>query len=168
MHNQPNDSLKIGCDRLFTILAERRLLVPPRRAFHKTTHSFHRFYRHPNRLKPALSRSRRQRLSMCGWRIYLPARSGPMYLSLVTDAYSRNIVGHHVHESLHAKSVAVAFRQALRGRQSNQALIHYSDRRILYCSALYQALHKRHGVQCSMTDATTAIRTHLPSGSMES
>ncbi|MBF8801545.1 DDE-type integrase/transposase/recombinase, partial [Pseudomonas aeruginosa] len=54
---------------------------------------------------------------------YLPASSGPLYLSLVTDAYSRKIVGHHVHESLHAKSVAQAFRQALRKRQRRQSLV---------------------------------------------
>jgi len=45
---------------------------------------------------------------------YLPARSGPLYLSLVTDAYSRKIVGHHVHEGMHAESVAMAFKKALK------------------------------------------------------
>ncbi|MFL9599025.1 IS3 family transposase, partial [Aeromonas veronii] len=39
--------LKVGGDRLFRILAEHRLMVQPWRAYHKTTHSFHRFYRHP-------------------------------------------------------------------------------------------------------------------------
>jgi putative transposase len=42
---------------------------------------------------------------------YLPAKSGPLYLSLVTDAYSRKIVGHHLHQGLHAKLVAMAFRK---------------------------------------------------------
>lgn len=92
---------------------------------------------------------------------YLPARSGPLYLSLVTDAYSRKIVGHHVHEGLHAESVAVAFRHALRGRRTNQELVHHSDRGIQYCSALYQALHKRHGVQCSMTDGYDCYQNAL-------
>jgi transposase InsO family protein len=83
---------------------------------------------------------------------YLPARSGPLYLSLVTDAYSRKIVGHHVHEGLHAKSVAQAFSQALKQRRMRHALVHHSDRGIQYCSAHYQHLHMQHGVTCSMTD----------------
>ena len=46
LQGQDDGGLKVGRDRLFQILAEHRLLVPPRRAYHKTTHSFHRFYRH--------------------------------------------------------------------------------------------------------------------------
>ncbi|RFQ09591.1 IS3 family transposase, partial [Pseudomonas sp. ATCC 13867] len=84
--------------------------VAPKRAYHKTTHSFHRFYRHPNLLKPGPQ----QVLPSAPERVwvaditYLPSLSGPLYLSLVTDAYSRKIVGHHVHDSLHAESVACA------------------------------------------------------------
>ncbi|MCC4266225.1 IS3 family transposase, partial [Oceanimonas baumannii] len=48
LHDQGDAWLKVGRDRLFQILAEHRLLVPRKRAYHKTTHSFHRFYRHPN------------------------------------------------------------------------------------------------------------------------
>ncbi len=59
---------------------------------------------------------------------YLPARSGPLYLSLVTDAYSRKIVGHHVHEGMHAESVAMAFKKALKQRCGGGELIHHSDR----------------------------------------
>lgn len=76
------------------------MLVLPKRAYHKTTQSFHRFYRHPNLLK-----SGPNQVVPSGpehvWAAditYLPASSGPLYLSLVTDAYSRKIVGHHVHE----------------------------------------------------------------------
>ncbi|MGY3937368.1 IS3 family transposase, partial [Aeromonas veronii] len=51
LQGQEDGGLKVGRDRLFRILAEHRLLVQPKRAYHKTTHSFHRFYRHPNLLK---------------------------------------------------------------------------------------------------------------------
>lgn len=163
LHCQPNNSLKVGRDRLFKILAEYRLLVLPKRAYHKTTQSFHRFYRHPNLLKSGAEQVKAQAPEHV-WVAditYLPARSGPLYLSLVTDAYSRKIVGHHVHEGLHAESVAVAFRQALKGRQGSQALVHHSDRGIQYCSVLYQALHKHHGVQCSMTDGYDCYQNAL-------
>jgi transposase InsO family protein len=91
-------------------LAEHRLLVQPKRAYHKTLHSFHRFYRHPNLLKPGP-----EKITAGGTGqvlvadiTYLPAKSGPLYLSLVTDAYSRKIVGHHVHEGMHAESAVMA------------------------------------------------------------
>lgn len=163
LHRQPNDSLRVGRDRLFKILAEYRLLVQSKRAYHKTTQSFHRFYRHPNLLKSGadqITATSPEHVWVADI-TYLPARNGPLYLSLVTDAYSRKIVGHHVHEGLHAESVAVAFRRALKGRQGSQALIHHSDRGIQYCSALYQTLHKQHGVQCSMTDGYDCYQNAL-------
>ncbi|MBA1265831.1 IS3 family transposase [Stutzerimonas sp. NM35] len=163
LSNQSNDDLKVGRDRLFGILTEHRLLVLPKRAYHKTTHSFHRFYRHPNLLKPGpdqITAAAPEHVWVADI-TYLPSRSGPLYLSLVTDAYSRKIVGHHVHESLHAESVAMAFRHALRQRRSNQVLIHHSDRGIQYCSALYQALHMHHNVQCSMTDGYDCYQNAL-------
>ncbi|PRW26590.1 integrase core domain protein [Pseudomonas aeruginosa] len=65
-----------------------------------------------------------------------------------------------MHESLHAKSVAQAFRQALRKRQRRQSLVHHSDRGIQYFSALYQSLHARHG-KCSMTDGYDCYQNAL-------
>ncbi|WP_407295720.1 IS3 family transposase [Stutzerimonas zhaodongensis] len=163
LRSQANDRLKVGRDRLFRILAERRLLIQPKRAYHKTTQSFHRFYRHPNLLKsgPDQVKAKAPNHVWVADITYLPGRNGPLYLSLVTDAYSRKIVGYHVHEGLQAESVAVAFRQALKERQGNHALVHHSDRGIQYCSALYQALHKRHGVQCSMTDGYDCYQNAL-------
>ncbi len=113
LQGQDDGGLKVGRDRLFQILAEHRLLVQPRRAYHKTTHSFHRFYRHPNLLKggPEQVTPVAPEQVWVADITYLPARSGPLYLSLVTDAYSRKIVGHHVHEGMHAESVAMAFKK---------------------------------------------------------
>lgn len=163
LHCQPDRQLQIGRDRLFQVLGERRLLVLPKRAYHKTTHSFHRFYRHPNLLKPGPGQivpTGPERVWVADI-TYLPARSGPLYLSLVTDAYSRKIVGHHVHEGMNAESVAEAFKQALRKRCRNHTLVHHSDRGIQYCSALYQSLHERHGISCSMTDGYDCYQNAL-------
>ncbi|MFM5030678.1 IS3 family transposase [Aeromonas rivipollensis] len=163
LQGQDDGGLKVGRDRLFQILAEHRLLVPPRRAYHKTTHSFHRFYRHPNLLKagPELVTPVAPEQVWVADITYLPARSGPLYLSLVTDAYSRKIVGHHVHEGMHAESVAMAFRQALKQRRGGGELIHHSDRGVQYCSGLYQSLHARYGVRCPMTDGYDCYQNAL-------
>jgi putative transposase len=153
----------LGRDAMFDVLRNARLLVPPRRAYHKTTDSHHRFRRHPNLVKAGP-----QQVCATGseqlWVAditYLPTAGRFAYLSLVTDAYSRKIVGWHVHESLQTEEVAQALKMALRGRQTHQALVHHSDRGIQYCSTYYQELHRRHGIQCSMTDGYDCYQNAL-------
>jgi putative transposase len=92
---------------------------------------------------------------------YLPTQGRFVYLSLVTDAYSRKIVGWHVHDSLQTEQVAQALKMALRTRQSDQRLVHHSDRGIQYCSSYYQAIHSRHGLHCSMTDGYDCYQNAL-------
>ncbi|MGX9334572.1 MULTISPECIES: IS3 family transposase [Klebsiella/Raoultella group] len=153
----------VGRDRLFRILRYARLLVIPVRAYHKTTNSHHRFYRHPNLLKAGdnqVTATRPEQVWVADI-TYLPLRTGTAYLSLVTDAWSRKIVGYHVHESLHARHVACAFKMALSGRQTSHPLVHHSDRGIQYCSQEYQALHQRHGITCSMTDGYDCYQNAL-------
>ncbi len=163
LHQQPHADLHIGRDRLFALLARRHLLVATRRAYHKTTHSHHRFRRHPNRLKPGpdhVTPARPNHVWVADI-TYLPTLTQPVYLSLITDAYSRKIVGHHVHDDLRAESVATAYQMALRQRDPQQPLLHHSDRGIQYCSTHYQALHHRHGVDCSMTDGYDCYQNAL-------
>ena len=52
-------------------------------------------------------------------------------------------------------------KMALRGRQTRLQLTHHSDRGIQYCSSYYQALHRRHGVKCSMTDGYDCYQNAL-------
>lgn len=144
----------MGRDRLFGILRAARLLVPMRRAYHKTTDSHHRFRRHPNLLKPGEGRIEPTSSEQV-WVAditYLPTQGRFVYLSLITDAWSRKIVGWSVHDSLQAEQVSQALQMALKGRKTQQRLIHHSDRGIQYCSDYYQKIHARNGVTCSMTD----------------
>nr|WP_315595579.1 IS3 family transposase [uncultured Cupriavidus sp.] len=146
--------IQVGRDRLFDILRAARLLVKPHRAYHKTTHSHHRFRRHPNLLKDGPQKvvpSAAEQVWVADI-TYLPTAQQTVYLSLVTDAYSRKIVGYHVHDSLQTEQVSQALKMALRSRRTRQALIHHSDRGVQYCSTYYQAIHQRHGLTCSMTD----------------
>ncbi len=92
---------------------------------------------------------------------YLPTQDSVAYVSLVTGAYLRKIVGHHVHETLHAESVIKAMSKALRGGRSDQMLVHHSDRGSQYCSDICQKLHIKHGVQCSMTDGYDCYQNAL-------
>jgi len=155
--------IELGRDAMFDVLRDAHLLVAPKRAYHKTTHSHHRFRRHPNLLKAGP----RQVSATGGEQVwvaditYLPTAGRFVYLSLVTDAYSRKIVGWHVHESLQTEEVAQAMKMALRARQTRQRLVHHSDRGIQYCSTYYQALHQRHGITCSMTDGYDCYQNAL-------
>ncbi len=154
LNSQTDKTLSIGRDRLFDLLSEHRLLVPVKRAYHKTTNSRHHFYRHPNLLKPGPGQVRALEPEQV-WVAditYLPLRSGMVYLSLITDACSRKIMGYHVGENLQTENVVKAFRKALRERKTTGHLVHHSDRGLQYCSALYQSVHKRYGIACSMTD----------------
>lgn len=152
--------LTIGRDHLFRLLREQRLLVPTKRAYHRTTNSHHRFYRHPNLVKEQATPSHPEQLWVADI-TYLPTREGEAYLSLVTDAYSRKIVGHQVDDNMRAASVKQAFARALRQRKHRHQLIHHSDRGVQYCSEEYQRLHQQYGVKCSMTDGYDCYQNAL-------
>ncbi len=153
----------LGRDALFDVLREAHMLVLPRRAYHKTTDSHHRFRRYPNLLKegPSQVYATASEQVWVADITYLPTGAGFVYLSLVTDAWSRKIVGHHVHDSLHTAQVSQALKVALKARQTQQALVHHSDRGIQYCSSQYQDLHRRHGIACSMTDGYDCYQNAL-------
>ena len=153
----------LGRDALFDVLRNAGMLVPPRRAYHKTTDSHHRFRRHANLLKAGEQQVHATAAEQV-WVAditYLPTNDKFVYLSLVTDAYSRKIVGWHVHDSLQTEPVAQALKMALRARQSDQRLVHHSDRGIQYCASYYQAIHQRHGLLCSMTDGYDCYQNAL-------
>lgn len=153
-------SLHIGRDRLFALLRGHRLLVPTKRAYHRTTHSLHRFNKHPNKVKEGVELTRPEQLWVADI-TYLPTHQGESYVSLVTDAYSRKIVGYHVDDNLKTGLVKTAFVKALRKRHREHPLIHHSDRGIQYCSHEYQALHQKYGIQCSMTDGYDCYQNAL-------
>ncbi|EGT0627732.1 TPA: IS3 family transposase [Citrobacter freundii] len=102
-----------------------------------------------------------QRYGIQGRSTYLPLHSGTAYLSLVTDACSRKIEGYHVGENLQTENVVKAFRQALRRRKTTGPLVHHSDRGLQYCSVLYQSVHERNGITCSMTDGYDCYQNAL-------
>lgn len=155
--------LKVGRDQLFSILRRARLLVQTQRAYHKTTNSHHRFRRHPNLLKegPGQVIPNGAEQVWVADITYLPTKGKFVYLSLVTDAYSRKIVGYHVHGTLQTEEVSKALQKALKERCRSEPIIHHSDRGIQYCSTYYQDIHRRHGLICSMTDGYDCYQNAL-------
>ena len=159
-HLMSLNQINIGRDQLFKVLKAQRLLVSPKRAYHKTTNSHHRFHRHPNLIKDGFIATKPEQLWVADI-TYLPTQNGDTYLSLVTDAYSRKIVGHYLDSNMKTQSVKSALTKALKKRLYGEPLIHHSDRGIQYCSGEYQRIHTKHGIQCSMTDGYDCYQNAL-------
>jgi transposase InsO family protein len=155
--------IKLGRDGLFDLLRTVRLLVPIRRAYHKTTDSHHRFRKHPNLLKdgPQKVTATRPEEVWVADITYIPTQQKCAYLSLITDAYSRRIMGYHVHGSLQTEEVGRALKMAIKDRKTRARLIHHSDRGIQYCSNYYQRIHEKHEITCSMTDGYDCYQNAL-------
>jgi putative transposase len=83
---------------------------------------------------------------------YVKTKDGNGYLSLVTDAVSRKIMGHHLSNDLKTEGVLQALKMAIKKRQYTHRLIHHSDREIQYCSQEYQKELQSNNIITSMTD----------------
>lgn len=142
---------KIGRDKFYNILRKHALLVKPKKSFTKTTHSFHHFYRWSNLIKDkSFSSSNECWVSDI---TYLRTEQGFVYLFLVSDIYSRKIVGWSLSHSLSIEGALDALRMALRQRSNkSKDLIHHSDRGVQYCSHNYVKLLQRNKVCISMTE----------------
>lgn len=142
--------LGVGRDRLFAILKANHMLIKPKRQYHITTQSHHRFRKHKNQIEN-LDIVRPEQVWVSDI-TYIGNREHPMYLSLVTDAYSKMIVGYCVSNNLQAKHTVRALQMALRSRlYKDEPLIHHSDRGFQYCCDQYQTVLTNNKITCSMT-----------------
>lgn len=151
--------IKIGRDGLFDYLRQHRLLIEPRRSYTKTTWSTHWLKKHPNLLsQQAIKRPEQVFVSDI---TYVESGQGIHYLSLVTDAFSRKIMGHQLSLEMKASDTVKALHNAMAQRVGSQPLIHHSDRGVQYCSSLYQTALKGYGVIPSMTDGYDCYQNAL-------
>jgi putative transposase len=139
----------IGRDALFGLLRAEGLLVKKKRRFQKTTDSRHWLRKYPN-LVQELELNRPEQLWVADI-TYLSLQQGHCYLHLLSDAYSKQIMGYRVSESLEASHSLEALKMALAQRSSKESLMHHSDRGLQYCSSAYTGVLKHHQVQISMT-----------------
>ena len=140
---------QLGRDALFRLLRDHGLLIESSKRGHRTTCANHRFHRYPNRITH-LSVNRIHRVFVADI-TYLQTLDGFVYLALITDLFSRKIVGFDVSESLSVEGALRACKMAIKTVNPIDMLIHHSDRGIQYCCHAYtQFLHAR-GVLLSMT-----------------
>ena len=151
------EPLSVGRDKLFRILKANHLLVKPKRSYHITTNSHHRFRKHKD-LTIDMKVSRPEQLWVSDI-TYLGNRKEPCYLALVTDAYSKKIVGYDVSDSLIMEGSVRALKMAISKRiYKKDMLIHHSDRGLQYCCEEYQQTLIKNNIKCSMTESYDPYR----------
>lgn len=144
--------IKMGRDKFFDVLRNNHLLIKSKRCRTKTTCSYHHFNRYKNLIETATPLRSNEIWVADLTYLWLKPQDKFCYLSIITDLYSRKIVGHCVHESLSVKGCIDALRQAISNRKDKtKHLIHHSDRGVQYCCHAYVKLLQKQQIQISMT-----------------
>ena len=147
-----NHGIKLGRDKFFTFLGANNLLIHKKRAYTKTTNSFHRFYKYPNLITDFVANGSNQ--LYVSDITYISLEQGFAYLSLITDAYSRKIVGYKLHKNLSKEGCIYALQMALSNlSQDTKNTIHHSDRGSQYCSDEYVKMLEINRFAISMTES---------------
>jgi putative transposase len=142
--------LKVGRDHLFDILRTNNMLVKRKRASCKTTNSYHHFYKYNNLVKDMHVTAPNQ--VWVSDITYIRTVKGFCYLALITDMYSRKIVGYDISDSLELVGCLRALKKALASARPADGLVHHSDRGIQYCSNQYVAALSKRNIKISMTE----------------
>lgn len=152
-HLQPMN-IQVGRDWLFDLLREHNLLVPSRKRRYYTTQSHHWLRKYDNLTTDMeLTGPNQLWVSDITYIIGIP---NVYYLHLITDAYSKKIVGWHLSDDLRAGSSILALRMAIQENKAQLAnLIHHSDRGVQYCSEEYVCLLRKHKISISMTNPSS-------------
>lgn len=153
--------IKMGRDQLFDLLRFHGLLIRRRKRMVKTTDSHHWLKKYPNLIKDVTVTSPEQ--VWVSDITYIRTLGGFSYLSLITDAYSRKIVGYALNETLEAIGCIEALNMAKgeRKRMSPFILIHHSDRGIQYCSSAYVDMLLEDDIAISMTQSGSPYENAL-------
>lgn len=142
--------IKLGRDSLFNILRVNNMLVKRKRAYAKTTNSYHHFHKYNNLIKELeITKPNQVWVSDI---TYIRTVKGFCYLALITDLYSRKIIGYDLSDSLELAGCLRALKKALWHTKPAAGLIHHSDRGVQYCSHMYVNELKRKGIKISMTE----------------
>ncbi|WP_038529380.1 IS3 family transposase [Formosa agariphila] len=143
-------NLKVGRDSLFSVLRKYNMLTLRKKTSARTTNSYHRFYKYNNLIKDMeITRPNQVWVSDI---TYIRTIKGFCYLALITDMYSRKIVGYDLSDSLELKGCVRALNKAIYQAKNTKKLVHHSDRGIQYCSNVYTQILKRKKIDISMTE----------------
>jgi len=144
-------NIKMGRDKFFDFLRANNLLVPKHRNYHTTTNSNHRFYKYKNLITNKIP-TRPEQLWVSDI-TYIKTDNGHYYLAIVTDAYSKQIMGYKIANHMKASLCVDALKMAIKNRiYPNEKTIHHSDRGFQYCAKEYVDFAVKNGLIMSMTE----------------
>ena len=141
----------LGRDAFFDLLREKGMLVRKKRYRAYTTNSFHHYHKYQNLIKEFIPNKPNQ--LWVSDITYIKTDAGFVYLYLITDAYSRKIIGWCLSDTLEAQNATKALQMAIKQLPiDTKNLIHHSDRGIQYCCTKYVNFLQRHNINISMTE----------------
>jgi putative transposase len=146
-----SQGLKFGRDKLFELMRLYGLQIKPRRRYTQTTMSKHWLRKWPNIIKDKeITAPDEVWVSDI---TYIKTAEGNCYLNMITDAYSRKVVGYAVEDNMATESMIGALRMATKDRKDPQSsTIHHSDRGLQYCSKDYIQMTAKNNIKLSMTE----------------
>ena len=142
--------IKLGRDKFFALLRRNSLLVYHKKRYVNTTNSNHRFWIYDNLIKGIMAKKINE--IYVSDITYINAGESFCYLALITDLYSRKIVGYDISDSLNMEGSIRALKMAIKEKGDLSGLIHHSDRGIQYCSRLYTELLTSNKIKISMSE----------------
>jgi putative transposase len=151
-------AIVMGRDAFFDLLRENSLLVRRRRARKPRTTFASPWKRYPNLIRELVPTEANQ--VWVSDITYVRVGEGFAYLSLITDAYSRKIVGYSLYRDLSARGCVEALRMALRDNRDREGLIHHSDRGLQYSSSAYMKVLGRK-IRISMTEKSDPLENAI-------
>lgn len=146
--------IKIGRDKFFDLLRRKGLLRKLHRRKVKTTDSYHRYHKYPNLIKDRMPLKANEIWVSDITYLWLRDENNFCYLFLITDLYSRKIIGHCVSKTLQAKGAIISLTMAMKKVENGKLenCIHHSDRGIQYCCDQYIGALMNKKLQVSMTE----------------
>jgi putative transposase len=145
------DDIKIGRDKFYSFLRLNKLLVPKTKNYITTTNSKHMFKKYKNLVKDQVP-NRPEQLWVSDI-TYIKTDNGHNYLAIVTDAYSKQIMGYKLDNNMKTSLCTEALPMAIKNRKyPNKKRIHHSDSGFQYCNPKYTAFAEQNGMIMRMTE----------------
>jgi putative transposase len=153
-------NIKMGRDALFDLMASEHMLVQRRKRKHITTNSNHWYRKYPNLIRGITPDGPNQ--IWVSDITYIKTQRAFLYLFLITDAYSKKILGYRLANNLDSIHAVNSLQDAVRNTcQPMTGLIHHSDRGIQYCSKEYTDLLNKHSISISMTENSDPLENAI-------
>lgn len=155
--------ISIGRDKFFDLLRKHGLLVRRKSRRSRTTNSYHHYHKYSNLIEGLSPDGPNQIWVSDITFVWCQQEQSFLYLFLITDMYSRKVVGYAVGQTLEARWAVQALLMAMEGQDpdSLEGLIHHSDRGIQYCCGDYIGLLSLHNIQPSMTQNSDPLENPI-------